>query len=161
MKLVCDTNVVFSALIAGGKTRELILSGRTGLYAPEFFFTELDSHRDEIEEKSRLSEDQLRLLRSILFKDTDVVPREEFEDHLEHSNRLIGETDPDDAPLPRARPLPRRGCLVRRHRLRGTRRGDSLEDPRTRESSRRRMTGTVTTPFCVLRAYLTHARLRV
>lgn len=99
MKLVCDTNVVFSALIAGGKTRELTLSGQTDLYAPEFFFTELDSHRDEIEEKSRLSEDQLRLLRSILFKDTDVVPREEFEDHLERANGLIGETDPDDAPF--------------------------------------------------------------
>lgn len=99
MKLVCDTNVVFSALIAGGKTRELILSSQTDLYAPEFFFTELDSHRDEIEEKSRLSEDQLRLLRSILFKDTDVVPREEFEDHLERADELIGKTDPDDVPF--------------------------------------------------------------
>jgi len=59
MKLVCDTNVVFSALIAGGKTRELILSDQTDLYAPEFFFTELDSHRQEIEEKSRLSEEQV------------------------------------------------------------------------------------------------------
>lgn|GEM_PF-6514982 len=34
MKLVCDTNVVFSALIAGGKTRELILSDETYLHAP-------------------------------------------------------------------------------------------------------------------------------
>jgi predicted nucleic acid-binding protein len=31
MKLVCDTNVVFSALIAGGKTRELILTDRIAL----------------------------------------------------------------------------------------------------------------------------------
>jgi len=34
MKLVCDTNIVFSALIAGGKTRELILSDETYLHAP-------------------------------------------------------------------------------------------------------------------------------
>lgn len=96
MKLVCDTNVVFSALIAGGKTRELILSDQTDLYVPEFFFTELDGHRQEIEEKSRLSEEQLGLLFNVLFKDTEVIPREEFEHQIEQANKLIGDTDPDD-----------------------------------------------------------------
>ncbi|MDZ7688653.1 MAG: PIN domain-containing protein [Halobacteriales archaeon] len=96
MKLVCDTNVVFSALIAGGKTRELILSDQTNLYAPEFFFTELDNHRHEIEDKSQLSEEQLSLLLNVLFKDTEVVPREEFEHELEQASQLIGDTDSDD-----------------------------------------------------------------
>jgi len=99
MKLVCDTNVVFSALIAGGKTRELILSDQTDLYAPEFFFTELDSHRREIEEKSRLSEKQLSLLLNVLFKDTEVMPRQEFENQIQQANKLIGDTDPDDVPF--------------------------------------------------------------
>jgi len=99
MKLVCDTNVVFSALIAGGKTRELILSDETDLYAPEFFFTELDNNRSEITEKSKLSEGQLKLLLDVLFKDTEVVPREEFEDDMERASTLIGDTDPDDVPF--------------------------------------------------------------
>jgi len=99
MKLVCDTNVVFSALIAGGKTRELILSDETDLYAPEFFFTELDNNRSEITEKSKLSEGQLKLLLDVLFKDTEVVPREEFEDDMEQASQLIGDTDPDDVPF--------------------------------------------------------------
>lgn len=99
MKLVCDTNVVFSALIAGGKTRELILSDETDLYAPEFFFTELENHRGEIEEKSSLSEEQVGLLLNVLFKDTEVVPREEFEDELKRASRIIGDTDPDDVPF--------------------------------------------------------------
>jgi len=99
MKLVCDTNVVFSALIAGGKTRELILSDETDLYAPEFFFSELDNHRHEIEEKSNLSEEQIGLLLNVLFKDTEVVPREEFEDDLERASTLISGTDPDDVPF--------------------------------------------------------------
>jgi predicted nucleic acid-binding protein len=99
MKLVCDTNVVFSALIAGGKTHELILSDQTDLYAPEFFFTELDNHRKEIEEKSQLSEEELRLLRSVLFKDTEVVPRKEFEHKIGQANELIGDTDSDDVPF--------------------------------------------------------------
>jgi predicted nucleic acid-binding protein len=99
MKLVCDTNIVFSAVIAGGKTRELLLSDRIELYAPEFFFTELDNHREEISEKSNLSEDELGLLLDLLFKDTEVVPKEEFEDELSQAAERIGETDPDDVPF--------------------------------------------------------------
>lgn len=99
MKLVCDTNIVFSALIAGGKTRELLLSDRIELYAPEFFFTELDNHREEISEKSNLSEDELGLLLDLLFKDTEVVPKEEFEGELSQASERIEETDPDDVPF--------------------------------------------------------------
>lgn len=99
MKLVCDTNIVFSALIAGGKTPEMILSDETELYAPEFFFSELDNHRHEVEEKSNLSEEQIGLLLNVLFKDTEVVPREEFEDELDLASQLIGGTDPDDVPF--------------------------------------------------------------
>ena len=99
MKLVCDTNIVFSAVIAGGKTRELLLSDRIELYAPEFFFTELDNHREEISEKSNLSEDELGLLLDLLFKDTEVVPKEEFEDELSQAAERIEETDPDDVPF--------------------------------------------------------------
>ncbi|MCJ7429475.1 MAG: PIN domain-containing protein [Candidatus Nanohaloarchaeota archaeon QJJ-5] len=99
MKLVCDTNVVFSALIAGGKTRELILNDQIDLYAPEYFFTELRNHRDEIREKSKLSDDQLTYLRTVLFKDVRVVPKQEFDDRLETASQLIGDTDPDDIPF--------------------------------------------------------------
>jgi len=99
MKLVCDTNIVFSALIAGGKTRELILNDQINLYAPEYFFTELRNHRDEVKEKSRLSDDQLTHLRTVLFKDVRVVPKEEFDSQLNTASQLIGDTDPDDVPF--------------------------------------------------------------
>jgi len=99
MKLVCDTNIVFSGLIAGGKTQELLLSDRIELYAPEFFFTELDNHREEISEKSNLSEDELGLLLDLLFRDTEVVPKEEFGDELSKAAEHIEETDPDDVPF--------------------------------------------------------------
>lgn len=99
MRLVCDTNVIFSALIAGGKTRELILGDRTLLYAPEFFFTELDAHRDDLREKSKLSDGELSLLIEVLFGDTKVVPQEEFDDELQTASQIIGATDPDDVPF--------------------------------------------------------------
>jgi predicted nucleic acid-binding protein len=37
LRLVIDTNIIFSALIAGGKTRELIITAPVYLFVPEFF----------------------------------------------------------------------------------------------------------------------------
>ena len=48
MRLVIDTNIVFSALITGGKTRECIITAPVELYAPEFFYTEFENHRETI-----------------------------------------------------------------------------------------------------------------
>jgi len=72
------------------------LSERTDLYAPEFFFTELENHRDEIEEKSGLPERDLSLLLNFIFKDMEVVPKEEFEHELEQASQLIEDTETDD-----------------------------------------------------------------
>jgi len=41
----------------------------------------------------------LKLLLNILFRDTEVVPREDFENEIEQASRLIGDTDPDDIPF--------------------------------------------------------------
>ncbi len=56
MLLVVDANVLFSALIARGKTCDLMFSERLQLIAPEFLFMELEEHKDELIEKSSLSE---------------------------------------------------------------------------------------------------------
>lgn len=67
MRLVVDTNVVFSALIAGGKTREAILTTDLDLAVPEFFYSELDGNRAAVRAKTGLPEAELDLLLSILF----------------------------------------------------------------------------------------------
>ena len=99
MKLVLDTNVVFSALIAGGKTRETILSGDLTLYVPEFFFTELRNNLSEVEEKTGLKRDELELLLGLLFEEIRIVPREEFQERLPEAKTHIAEDDPDDVPF--------------------------------------------------------------
>lgn len=99
MKLVLDTNVIFSALIAGGKTREVILTEDVTLYVPEFFFSELQNHRDTLEEKTGLERDELELLLGLLFEEIRVVPREEFEKHLSKAKEHIASHDPDDVPF--------------------------------------------------------------
>ena len=95
MKLVVDTNGVFSALIAGGKTRELIITEDLELSIPEYFFKELSNNLDEIEDKTGLERQEIEILLNLLFEEIHVIPREE----LYMARDLIADTDPDDAPF--------------------------------------------------------------
>lgn len=99
MDLVVDTNIIFSALIAGGKTRELIITGPVDLTVPEFFYTELNAHRDDIQEKTGLQQQDLAVLINLLFEHIRVIPRDEFDDRLPRARALIADVDPDDVPF--------------------------------------------------------------
>lgn len=99
MRLVVDTNVVFSAMIADGMTRELLLTGDLKLSIPEYFYLELTNNQGEIEAKTGLDHSELELLIDLLFEDLRVVPRASFEDELPVARDLIAATDPDDVPF--------------------------------------------------------------
>ncbi len=94
MKLIVDANVLFSALIAGGKTRELFYSEKLNLIAPEFLLTEVEDHQEEICEKSRLSEEEFEFILILFRKRIDIVPKEDFEEYLIKANEYC--PDPDD-----------------------------------------------------------------
>jgi predicted nucleic acid-binding protein len=59
MKIVIDANVLCAALLAKGKTAELLFSDQIEPVAPELLFTELERHRKELVEKTKLSENDL------------------------------------------------------------------------------------------------------
>ena len=54
MKLVLDTNSLFSFFWKGSLIRKLLLEGHE-VYAPEFALKELDKHKSEIVRKAELS----------------------------------------------------------------------------------------------------------
>jgi len=94
MLLVVDANILFSALIADGKTRELLFSDRLELMVPEFLFTELEGHLEGIIEKSKLSKEEMDIVISIFKERFDIVPKEDFEHELNIANKVC--PDPDD-----------------------------------------------------------------
>lgn len=99
MRLVVDTNVVFSALIAGGVTREILLTGEHEFFAPEHFFAEFRRNQAAVSSKTGLSESELDLLLHLLFERIRIVPRMEFEDTVTEAEDAIGTVDPDDVPF--------------------------------------------------------------
>ncbi|MFH0869610.1 MAG: PIN domain-containing protein [archaeon] len=55
MKVVVDANVLFAALLARGKSAELLFSESIEPLAPELLFIELGRNKKELLEKSKLT----------------------------------------------------------------------------------------------------------
>jgi predicted nucleic acid-binding protein len=94
MLLVVDANMLTSALIAAGKTADLLFCEQLQLIAPEFLFLEIEDHKDEIVAKSSLSAAEVEEFLSLVKERVVVIPRQEFERYLQEANRLS--PDPDD-----------------------------------------------------------------
>lgn len=99
MKLVIDTNVIFSALLKEGKTRDILLNEDVEIYIPEYFFSELMNYEDMIVKRTGIDKDEYRTLIDLLFLNIDVVPKEEFEEELDQAKEIMEEIDPDDSPF--------------------------------------------------------------
>jgi predicted nucleic acid-binding protein len=58
MKFVVDTNICFSFFKQNSFTRNLIISAKFKLFAPQFVFTELDKYKDNILIKSKINSNE-------------------------------------------------------------------------------------------------------
>jgi len=100
MRVIVDTNIVFSALLSShGTIGQLFLQPGKALsfYSCTFLQHEIDAHRERIIRISGLSELQLsealRLIyASITFIQEDMIPK----DHLRKADALTGDVDGDD-----------------------------------------------------------------
>ena len=95
MDLVIDANIVFSALISSeGKTAELLFSNKVKLFAPEFLFEEIEKYKEEIIQKSGLSEVEFDLALAIIKSKISVVPEQEFSSSFAQAEEVC--PDPND-----------------------------------------------------------------
>jgi predicted nucleic acid-binding protein len=85
-----------SALIKDSVTRELIINSKDNLLFPEFEFDEIEKHKEEILEKSKLSLQEFADLSSKLLKYVRIVKNEEILDYKNQAFDIIGKIDEDD-----------------------------------------------------------------
>ena len=95
MDIVVDANVLFAALIKEDSfAYSLLFSDKFHLFTPEYIFTELGNHKEEIIEKTdRTAEEFFRLL-EILKRRIVIIPLEELIPYIEEAEKLT--PDPDD-----------------------------------------------------------------
>ncbi|MVN23280.1 PIN domain-containing protein [Mucilaginibacter arboris] len=103
MKIIVDTNIVFSALLnSGSRIGKLLLSSEKDLqlFSCSFLKIELEKHRDKLVKLSKLSSLQLSELEEILtnkitFIDERLLPSQ----LLLQTEELLTSIDPKDTPF--------------------------------------------------------------
>ena len=94
MDLVIDANVLFSALIKESFNYNLLFSGKFHLFTPEYIFTELEKHKEELMNKTERTTEEFFRLVETLKRRIVIVPLEELVPHIKEAEKLT--PDPDD-----------------------------------------------------------------
>ena len=94
MRLVVDSNILFSFFWKGSEVRRIIFSPSTILFAPKFALRELDKHSPEIRARTRLSPDKYQSAISALKWFVEFVPLEEYAKFIPEAKRIC--PDPKD-----------------------------------------------------------------
>lgn len=98
MKIVVDANVIISAAIVDGKTREILQLGEATFLAPPELEEEVRSYSSLIAEKSNLKEPDVQELLDLLFDAVGTVPYGIPNSAMQKAREAIEDEDPDDVP---------------------------------------------------------------
>ena len=94
MKLVLDTNKLYSFFWKGSLIKKLLLSEHD-LYSPEFALEELDNHKKEILEKTGLTLNEFEEFKTKLKKVVVFVPFSEYSSKIPKAFNLLPEHPKD------------------------------------------------------------------
>lgn len=98
MKLVIDTNILFSFFKVYSYTRKLISNPvlNLELYSPKFTLKELEKYFEEINRKTKMNIGTFEFLKRFLPMFIKFVPLEEYRDFLEQAAKELITIDPND-----------------------------------------------------------------
>jgi len=99
MKLIIDTNIIFSGLIKKSITREILLNPEFDFYIPEFYNIEFKKYKSYFFEKFEGKEKELERLIEIIHEKIIIVMEEEYHDKMEEADTIIDKLDPKDIPF--------------------------------------------------------------
>ena len=89
MEIVIDANIVMSALISTqGKTFDIIFNDRLKLYAPEFLLEEVNKYKDEIIERTNISEYEFNLFLALISSRINFIPYTEFKKQISFAEKI-------------------------------------------------------------------------
>ncbi|MBI4453482.1 PIN domain-containing protein [Candidatus Woesearchaeota archaeon] len=94
---VLDSNILISALIRNGTTREIILRSNFNFYVPYIIVEEVCKYKQLIIQKGKFSELDFELLFSLLLEHMVIVPSMEFIYCLNEAEQIMQHVDIDDS----------------------------------------------------------------
>jgi predicted nucleic acid-binding protein len=98
MKIVVDANIVISAAIMPGKTREIITLANATFLAPPELEDEVRAKSPIIADKGNMSETDAEEVLDLLFATIGTVPYGIPQSDIQKARKAIGDEDLDDVP---------------------------------------------------------------
>lgn len=74
MKIVVDSNIIFSALISG-KEIYLDIFKKNDVYMPDIVFPELNKYESHLIRKTKLGQNEFKIFVQMLFEEVVVIPK--------------------------------------------------------------------------------------
>jgi predicted nucleic acid-binding protein len=96
MNIIIDSNVLFSALIKDSMKRKLILNYDGFFLFPEFIFEEMEEHKEELLNKSKMNQDDFGKLLGVILQKVVIVPNEILQPFKEEAVQIVKDIDIDD-----------------------------------------------------------------
>jgi predicted nucleic acid-binding protein len=97
MKIVIDSNVLFSALIKDAITRKIILEYDYLFLFPYYIFDEFENHRLYLIEKSNIEVEEFNELLELILSRVTIVSSEVLQKHKTKAIELAKNIDKNDA----------------------------------------------------------------
>jgi len=94
-----DANIFVAALLKDSVMRELIVYSPYNLLFPEIIFDEIEEHKEELIEKSGLSEQEFNQLSLRLLNHVKIISNNLTVPHKQEAKRIINHIDSDDVPF--------------------------------------------------------------
>jgi len=99
MRLVVDTNRIVAALVKDSTSRKILFSDKIDFLTIEITGQEIEEHRQELLDKTRLTDERLNLALSFLFSRIFVVSDIVVESKMDEAKKIMDALDPDDTPF--------------------------------------------------------------
>ena len=93
MRVILDSNILFSALIKDSTIRKIILEYDEYFLFPSYIFEEFKKHKEEINEKSRLNKEEFEKIVQVILKKVEIVPNDIINKHKTKALEIAKEID--------------------------------------------------------------------
>jgi predicted nucleic acid-binding protein len=96
LKIVINSNILFSALIKDSITRRIILDYEEQFLFPSYILEEMEKHKNELLTKSKMKQKDFEDLLRLLLQKVIIIPKELLLHYKNDAYHIIKDIDPDD-----------------------------------------------------------------
>ena len=94
MLVVADANVLISSIISRGFTLDMLFSDKLKIAVPDWIFSEIEEHKDEILKKSKISQDEFGLFIDLIKTRVEIFESSALKGYMKKADEAS--VDPDD-----------------------------------------------------------------